>query len=1025
MPPEPMRPLPTAAEMDKLAVAFRDNPRSTAFLPLADAFLALGRAREAIEALTRGLVNHPDHAEGRLTLGRAHVMLHQWKEAQVELLKVVKLDRQSREGFRLLGEVLMRRQDFERALPVLQHATNLDPADPKVLAMLRKARESRPLDPPPPTPTPMAPAGSSGGAPRAGRGEYGGGDGDATRVADEGYANLLGRDSGAAAAEMSEEAATRIRDDAGPPQRPPARKSGPPPAGPPRPPARSSAPPPSPPARGSEDVLGRVPVSQQQRAAEERATRRVDDRASEPPAPRRGAVPPPEDPFRPITDRKGQAEELAALAADEPPMNAPFDGRGGAPGDGPPRPQMKRPAEIPRGAQVAPGKGKDLGAGEMRRSAAMGEDYLNQLLVGGLLSVPNVEARESHGDPEMKRKWRRKTRNAFIVLFVLLVLGAGGAGGYIYYSNQLRDREVAVHMDAARAAMVIGRQVDLAKAETELRAAWKRDPSSTLVIATLAEATALDYFVFGAGSLAEVDNYVNAASKRLRKVTDENTVGRREFVIALAARNLAIIDKAQDPAQVLSETRKALDGALKVASGDGLLLYLDGSLRLVQGDREGARSSFEKADTGGKGPASARVAIGDLLLDDGDAQGAQTAYEVALERAPQHPLALVGRSLARVERSVDAEAAMQDLNVGLSDAVGTRITAWKHVALATVWAYLEDYEKAQTELDDALKSGVSEPRFEARIALALLKRGKVQDARELRQRIKYFGDPRGRDPMLLLLDAELFMAIGLAEDALAAVGDNPTLRARMLRGRALIDVGKPGKAVEEFDAALKLAPDDALAKAYSLLAQIQAGRGGGGGEKAKAEAAYEALGKLARGSVSGLVRYVLAEADLTLGKQEDARRDLEASLEADNALAYRARTRLAEIYLAAGRVDDAQKALDEALVQSPIYVPAHNARGRILLQKGKIAEAVGELEAAVVAGRASGPDLVAYAQALVTLGKKDVAKAPLKRAKELGVDDETVCPIATSIDAAFAAELSCDADKPAGKTPRRRGRHGR
>src|SRR5204862_2754 len=109
-------------------------------------------------------------------------------------------------------------------------------------------------------------------------------------------------------------------------------------------------------------------------------------------------------------------------------------------------------------------------------------------------------------------------------------------------------------------------------------------------------------------------------------------------------------------------------------------------------------------------------------------QGAQTAFEVALERAPQHPLALIGRALARVERSTDAEAAMQDLNVGLSGAEGKRIDAWKHVALATVWAYLEDYEKAETELQAAQKTGLAEPRFQARIALAELKRGKVVDA---------------------------------------------------------------------------------------------------------------------------------------------------------------------------------------------------------------------------------------------------------------------------------------------------------
>ena len=51
----------------------------------------------------------------------------------------------------------MRRADYERALPVLQHAQNLNPADPRILGLLRRARAGQPLDPPPPIPTPLSP----------------------------------------------------------------------------------------------------------------------------------------------------------------------------------------------------------------------------------------------------------------------------------------------------------------------------------------------------------------------------------------------------------------------------------------------------------------------------------------------------------------------------------------------------------------------------------------------------------------------------------------------------------------------------------------------------------------------------------------------------------------------------------------------------------------------------------------------------------------------------------------------------
>ena len=79
-------------------------------------------------------------------LARAYASLHQWKEAQGELLRVVKVDRSNRLGFALLGEVLLRRNDYERAVPVLQHAQNLDPTSPQILSMLKRARAGQPLD---------------------------------------------------------------------------------------------------------------------------------------------------------------------------------------------------------------------------------------------------------------------------------------------------------------------------------------------------------------------------------------------------------------------------------------------------------------------------------------------------------------------------------------------------------------------------------------------------------------------------------------------------------------------------------------------------------------------------------------------------------------------------------------------------------------------------------------------------------------------------------------------------------------
>src|SRR5262245_3671347 len=152
---------PTAQEIEELIDLVRRDPSSPAFIDLGEAYLSLGRPRDAIQVGNLGLEASPDNLEGRVMLARAFAALHQWKEAQGELLRVVKVDRSNRQGFALLGEVLLRRNDFERAVPVLQHAQNLDPTSPAILSMLRRARAGQPLDPPPPLPVPVPPRGET------------------------------------------------------------------------------------------------------------------------------------------------------------------------------------------------------------------------------------------------------------------------------------------------------------------------------------------------------------------------------------------------------------------------------------------------------------------------------------------------------------------------------------------------------------------------------------------------------------------------------------------------------------------------------------------------------------------------------------------------------------------------------------------------------------------------------------------------------------------------------------------------
>src|SRR5262249_33875292 len=86
--------------------------------------------------------------------------------------------------------------------------------------------------------------------------------------------------------------------------------------------------------------------------------------------------------------------------------------------------------------RVIAAKAQNAAAASLRQSAAVGENYLNDLLTGGLLDVAGVRVPDSDYDLRPDRRWGRSTRRAFIFLFVVLVLGVGGGGGWWWWSNK-------------------------------------------------------------------------------------------------------------------------------------------------------------------------------------------------------------------------------------------------------------------------------------------------------------------------------------------------------------------------------------------------------------------------------------------------------------------------------------------------------------------------------------------------------------------------------------------------------------
>jgi len=198
--------------------------------------------------------------------------------------------------------------------------------------------------------------------------------------------------------------------------------------------------------------------------------------------------------------------------------------------------------------------------------------------------------------------------------------------------------------------------------------------------------------------------------------------------------------------------------------------------------------------------------------------------------------------------------------------------------------------------------------------------------------------------------AEAHMLLGVAFRSLASpdfIGEaqaelrqaltlNPRLHwARFALGRIYLDLGRYGRAREELEEGLKGLPDHPLF--LSFLAEVH--RLLGDPQRALALAG-RAL-KLAP-SLS-LARLHLARASLDLDRPEEALRELEPALHAEPVLPEILHT-LGELYLRAGRHQDATQVLQKAIALDPSSAKGHVELARAYLRQHEVDKALDQLE---------------------------------------------------------------------------------
>ncbi len=932
----PKKPLPTAAELDKLTADFENDP-ATGYLSLGLAYLELARPREVIQIGAQGLKGNPSDVAGRMMVGRAFMLLHQWKQAQTEFLKIVKKDKHHPQGFLCLGEVLLRLQDFDRALPVLQHAQNLSPADSHVLTLVKHARTRQPLPPPPPIPKPL-PIRKG----RESRGINDFVDESPTRVADPSVIEQLQVTSGVDLVETGE-------------------------------------------------ILDVLPDPG---GLDEEVSFLLDPEGF---APQQSAqMPRPQSP-KPHHNLASQSDLHA----------------GSQSGSRTSQENLSTDSRKVRPRIISPHKPKDAAHAPLRASAAVGEDYLHHLLADGLLNFPNIPVPRTVLPRKRRTAWGRMLLRGFLFTAAITLVAAGGGFAWYYQAKSQKVQDVKDYGAQAEALMTSGTAEDFKAALLLANKAVSSVPDNFEALCTYAMTAGVSGVVHGSPIEKAREALVQVA-ELLPQLTE--TPDKRRLVIARGAVTLATLDTQDSGKSRLADAKKELSEHLAKQPDDAFSQWLMARIELASGQREKGKALLEKVHASGKGPVLATIQLGDLAVDEGNLDGAHQYYDAALERVPDHPLALAGKALIWAGGNVEIAKAAEVLNVKLSNVESLQVQAYRNLAWALSAYALEDYDDFVERLGKA--TSLSEPRFRAWIVLGYILAGDLIEAKKQRSRIRFYGSAEPDvQPFVDLVDAELLYADGRWKQALAMIQPNKNLksnspRAHNLLGRLLLAANRSAAALDAFEAGLAIAPQDREGQLWREAARMIANR-------SMREDAAKKLEKLRRATKTNLASYIYGYGLARSGKRNDAKEAFERSLSTisedfPNPVIDRVHAELARIAMSEEEWDTAQKHAKIALKHNPDYLPVRGILAQLAVRNGNFSRALSTLRDIVGAGIATPQDHLSFVTAL--LGRSKITNAERKEAREAitqaqasGVNSESFRRLVWRFDPELAGELGLKA----------------
>ncbi len=118
--------------------SLRLNPKSRAFVLLAEAYGREGQHTRALSLATKGVQEHPEWTGAHLCLGRLYLQMGEPEKAKRCLHKALELDPKSIMAHKLLGESFLYLKQIPKALSIYKQCLFLAPQDTRAREVVKK-----------------------------------------------------------------------------------------------------------------------------------------------------------------------------------------------------------------------------------------------------------------------------------------------------------------------------------------------------------------------------------------------------------------------------------------------------------------------------------------------------------------------------------------------------------------------------------------------------------------------------------------------------------------------------------------------------------------------------------------------------------------------------------------------------------------------------------------------------------------------------------------------------------------------